>query len=62
MAIAKRVINTSKVKVTFYHNLEGWITSPGISASKRGAFKMLQSELLILEFHGFGYAIELVIE
>lgn len=59
MTIAKRVINTPKVKVTLYRNLEG--QRPGLNIVRKGDFED-NTETLIVEIHGWGRAAELVIE
>jgi len=61
MTLGHRLIDTPRVKLSFYHNLEGF--KPGVYwVKKKDSFYKDMTERLIVEIHGFGRAIELVIE
>lgn len=60
MSIARRVIDTDRVKVTLYRNLVG--IKLGVGVSRKGDFDGLQDETLIIVFSGLSRAVELVIE
>lgn len=58
MAVWKRFVNNDKVKVTLYNELASWDRSVGVWLMCAPE----SDEHLILEVHGFGYALELVVE